>query len=585
MAQHRYDVHPLVLRRVHVTAARDLTPRMRRVTLAGDELAAFTRDGLALPAFSTPMFDDHLKLVFASDGDLRGALPVQLAHGIDWPASDTRQGRDYTPTRFDPDAGELDLDFVLHGDGPAVTWARTAAPGDDLWFAGPKASLVLPDGVDWVLLVGDETALPAIGRFLAERPLGDLPVRAVVSIGHPDARQDLALRPGDDLRWLVADPLDADALLSAVRAVDAPAGSPYVWAAAESRVLLPLRRYVSTVLSVPKTRVTITGYWHRTAEAVDEGSTVPVLDPPDSPVAWFAVRTALAIGLLDCLAGGPVSPATAASRCEVDPSGLLPLLAVLERADVVRPTPDGRLGLGEVGELLAADEHLRERYEGVHADQVIALADLAGALHGGPSAWERRHGRSLRAAAEESPERYADLAEQADVLPFLITALPRLGLWRRGQKVACGGPGALVIADLVHQTTGAWTTVVEAPFPLRALLAPGETPHRVAQSWDGHDLAITALALGHRTDDEAVAHLRELRLATDSAVLIEVTRPDALSPAAHEDALLHLATVGAPPRSAGTIAGLAARAGWTLDARHELGWGVECLVLSARSGR
>ena len=97
MAQHDLIVHPLVLRSVRVAAVTDLSPRMRRVTLTGEELGAFTRDGIPLPAFASPGFDDHVKLIFAADGDLAAALPVQLPHGIEWGASESRQGRDYTP--------------------------------------------------------------------------------------------------------------------------------------------------------------------------------------------------------------------------------------------------------------------------------------------------------------------------------------------------------------------------------------------------------------------------------------------------------------------------------------------------------
>ncbi len=57
---------------------------MRRVVLGGADLAAFTRDGIDRPAFAAPGFDDHVKLILASDGDVRAALPAQLPHGIEW---------------------------------------------------------------------------------------------------------------------------------------------------------------------------------------------------------------------------------------------------------------------------------------------------------------------------------------------------------------------------------------------------------------------------------------------------------------------------------------------------------------------
>uniref|UniRef100_UPI0027D31A3E siderophore-interacting protein n=1 Tax=Microbacterium sp. 18062 TaxID=2681410 RepID=UPI0027D31A3E len=182
---------------------RDITPRMRRITLSGAELDAFESAAGSHPEFAAPGFDDHVKLIFASDGDIAGAVPRQLTHGIEWGPSETRLGRDYTPRRIErTDAGiELDLDFVLHGEGPAASWAGAAVPGDPLWFVGPKSSTVLPDGLDWVLLAGDETALPAIGRYLDERP-SEAPVRVVVLVEDAAAKQQLALRAGDRVEWI-----------------------------------------------------------------------------------------------------------------------------------------------------------------------------------------------------------------------------------------------------------------------------------------------------------------------------------------------------------------------------------------------
>ncbi|KAJ8141140.1 hypothetical protein OY671_005690, partial [Metschnikowia pulcherrima] len=258
---HRSRTHPLVSRRVEVARVVDVTPRMRRVTLVGPELGAFERDGSPMPAFDAPGFDDHVKLVLASDGDVASASPVQRAHGIDWPPAPNRQGRDYTPRRWDPVAGELDLDLVSHGDGPAAAWAGAARPGDASWFVGPKASTVWPDDVDWASLAGDETASPAIGRFLDERPV-DAPVQVVVTVGDASARQDLASRDGDTVRWVVAPEGDRGALGEAVRAITWWPGRVYAWAASESRASSPVRRHLTRERGAPRTHVDVTGYWH-----------------------------------------------------------------------------------------------------------------------------------------------------------------------------------------------------------------------------------------------------------------------------------------------------------------------------------
>lgn len=122
MPQRNFVTHPLVLRELTVARLIDVTPRMRRVTLTGDQLRAFSNAGFDLPAFVSDGFDDHVKLVFSETGDATEALPVQRAHSIDWLENTVTLTRDYTPRRFDPVLGELDLDFVRHGDGPAATW-------------------------------------------------------------------------------------------------------------------------------------------------------------------------------------------------------------------------------------------------------------------------------------------------------------------------------------------------------------------------------------------------------------------------------------------------------------------------------
>ncbi|TFF16638.1 siderophore-interacting protein [Cellulosimicrobium funkei] len=613
MAQHRLRTHPLVLRRVEVARVVDVTPRMRRVTLVGPELGAFERDGLPMPAFDAPGFDDHVKLVLASDGDVASALPVQRAHGIDWPPAPNRQGRDYTPRRWDPVAGELDLDLVLHGDGPAAAWAGAARPGDALWFVGPKASTVWPDDVDWALLAGDETALPAIGRFLDERPV-DVPVQVVVTVGDASAHQDLALRDGDTVRWVVAPEGDRVALGEAVRAITWWPGRVYAWAASESRALLPVRRHLTRERGVPRTHVDVTGYWHAqpapsgarpgdtagstvgdtaggvpgsTASDVPSSTatgTVPATQPAGvpSPVPWFATRAALQLGLLDALGDGPRDVAVLAEAARVAPAAVRVLVDVLAASGVV--TADGdKVALADAGEDLLDDEHAREEYEGLEADAVLALAALAPALREDAPAWARSRGRTLRAEVEADADLAAEVVEGADVLPYVLTGLPTWPVWSGVRSVAVGGPGALVVADLLADVPGdRTTTLVEDPVPLAVLREQAGTgsPHATSGSWPGADLAVCALGTGHRTDDEVVALLAAMGAAARRAVLVEDLTPDGLSPHAHEHALLSLATTGSGPRTPDDVARLAARAGWRVVGHDALGWGVARVELA-----
>ncbi|MEU6855691.1 siderophore-interacting protein, partial [Rothia kristinae] len=266
MAQHRMSVHPLVVRTVRVLSVQEVTPRMRRIRLGGEQLGSFVPAGLetTAPAFRAPSFDDHVKLIFAENGPVQAVLPRQLSEGIEWTPASARITRDYTPRAVDADAGELTLDFVLHGHGPAAAWARAARPGDELSFVGPKSSMHLPAEISAMLLVGDETALPAIGRFFDERPV-QAPAHAVITVAEDTARQELALREGDSVTWVRQERPDGPGLLRAVR--EAFAGlelgpDPFLWAAGEARSLLPLRRWASRERAIPKTHQSVTGYWH-----------------------------------------------------------------------------------------------------------------------------------------------------------------------------------------------------------------------------------------------------------------------------------------------------------------------------------
>lgn len=608
MAHHTLVVHPLVLRQARVERVVDVTPRMRRVTLTGEQLGAFTSEGVELPAFASSAFDDHVKLIFASDGDVRSVLPLQLPHGIEWEPSETRQGRDYTPRRYDPGIRELDLDFVLHGEGPAASWARGARPGDELWFAGPKSSTVVPADVDWVLLAGDETALPAIARFFEERPVA-APVRAVVAVSDPEARQELAVGQADAVEWVVADAGDETALAAAVGRVEPLPGTPYVWAAAESRSLLAVRRR-ARALGAPKSHVNITGYWHLRDEEARGGDAAPgraaagapgvSVGLPSPPVEWFAVRAALRLGLLDAVADGALGIGALAARLGVGAASLRVLADALtaggilaieggegtaggsEDGETAGAGEEARIGLGRLGEELVEDEHARERFDGMAADQVLALAALPEAMTGGGPAWRIAHRSTLRQTVVADADEYAELVEHAEGAASVFSGLPASPVWRGPRRIAVTGPGALAVAEALRAAVDTPLTVVEEPGPLGVLReAAGEDPDMTfSASWDGHELAVAVFALAHRTDGEARELLAQLREAAPAAVLVEQLTPDGLSPASRaHGALVDLGTLGDPPRTAETVLNLAAEAGWRVAARRKLGWGIEAVEL------
>src|SRR6185436_499825 len=96
--------------------------------------------------------------------------------------------RDFTPRRFDVASGTFVIDFALHDAGPATNWAVAAKVGDTLEIGGPRGSAVIPDDFDWYILIGDETALPAIGRRVEELRQ-DVPVTTIVAVASLEETQ------------------------------------------------------------------------------------------------------------------------------------------------------------------------------------------------------------------------------------------------------------------------------------------------------------------------------------------------------------------------------------------------------------
>jgi NADPH-dependent ferric siderophore reductase len=241
--------HEVVRRQLTVEKITAITPKMLRIALAGPELAGFTSLG----------FDDHIKLFFPTES-------VPEPQPTDRPPM-----RDYTP-RYDAGAGVLHIEFAIHDAGPATAWALRARVGDSLTIGGPRGSAVIPMEFDWHLFIGDETALPAIGRRLEELPAGS---RAVVIAEIENAAEEQSFSGKAELRvhWVhrhAAPAGSSDGLLAALRAAQFLPGDYFAWAAAESNVARALRRALIEERGANRAWVKAAGYWKRGAAAVHE---------------------------------------------------------------------------------------------------------------------------------------------------------------------------------------------------------------------------------------------------------------------------------------------------------------------------
>jgi NADPH-dependent ferric siderophore reductase len=228
----RYETR---LRSLTVESVKQLTPGMRRILLTGEDLSDF----------STASFDDHVKLL------------VPSADGI-------VERRDYTPRAFDRERRTLTLDFALHEAGPATRWALAARPGDRIQIAGPRGSTVISRSVRRWLLIGDETALPAIGRRIEEASAGEQ-ITSLVAVARPAERQVFATKGRLTASWAyrsASAATDPTPLLALVRAVAIVPGT-FVWVAAEAQVARALRTHLLDERAQPRGWMKAAGYWAR----------------------------------------------------------------------------------------------------------------------------------------------------------------------------------------------------------------------------------------------------------------------------------------------------------------------------------
>ncbi|SEE91702.1 NADPH-dependent ferric siderophore reductase, contains FAD-binding and SIP domains [Arthrobacter alpinus] len=295
-----------------VSAVTQLSEHFRRITFTGTDLALFgsnaegqTLDlrvkvmipapGHALPELSNirgSLQDDWYQSWLAVDESVRGVMRTYTARAL----------RPAVPAHGDQPAiaAEMDIDFVLHlhgGSGPAAEWAAAAIPGDSLMLVGPCARWgdclgieFAPGEAERLLLVGDETAVPAIAAILETLP-AHVSGHAVLEV--PTKGDFLAISsPANmEIRWLARDGMDHGVELSRqVRALIAPAACElgeepedvdvdatilwetpvaaaghglYAWIAGEAATIRELRRYLVRDVGMDRNAVAFMGYWRK----------------------------------------------------------------------------------------------------------------------------------------------------------------------------------------------------------------------------------------------------------------------------------------------------------------------------------
>lgn len=236
-----------------------LTPSMVRIVLGDGDLDTFE-----MPGDPEPHTDTYVNLAIPPvDAPYEPVFdPAQVRTH---PAEAQPARRRYTVRSWDQSTKQLTLDFVVHGDdGVAAPWAARTEPGDVLVFQGPGSGYRPDPDADWHLMVGDESALPAIAASLEAVPDGVLVVVRLLCDG-PEHELELTTPGTPDLQWLhrTGDPSDVDLLVESVRTLAFPRGRLHAFVHGEADEVRALRRHLLAERGLSRSDMSCSPYWRR----------------------------------------------------------------------------------------------------------------------------------------------------------------------------------------------------------------------------------------------------------------------------------------------------------------------------------
>ena len=252
------DIQPTPRRRppprvVEVRRVERITPRMVRITLGGEQMEGFNSRGPA----------EHVR-VYLPDSET-GSLPVIIdgPDGNAFPDGPRPASRAYTPRRWDPATGELDIDIALHDHGPGAAWASSVREGDTAIIGGQAGGAYFPETeAEWYVIGGDEAALPAICTLLEAMPST---MRALVFAEVRDAEEEQHLSSDArmEVNWLHREPgaNPGRALVEALKTAHLPEGNGRVWVSCEADVMREIRRHYIEDRGLDRSILRTQGYW------------------------------------------------------------------------------------------------------------------------------------------------------------------------------------------------------------------------------------------------------------------------------------------------------------------------------------
>ncbi|MET9224604.1 siderophore-interacting protein [Lentzea sp. NPDC003310] len=596
----------MTLREVEVVRVVDLTPGMRRITLGGKQLREFTSaNGFPRPAFDSLGFDDDVRLVFRHPGHAEPVLPVQQEKGVELPRNPRPLTKVYTVRRWDPSAGELDVDFVRHGVGVGTTWAYRAEVGDSIHLYGPGASRALPHDADWFLVAGDDTAIPAIGRLLDELP-ADARAQVFVEVAEDAHRAELRALPHVEVTWLVRDGAEAGTttlLRDAVRNAEWWDGRPFAWVAGEHTAVRDLRRHLVEDRSMSKEDIEFTGYWRRGEVVLSEtDGSVPDPEKTRTPfeklhdltelVRPLAIRSAVELGVPDLISRGVTDVADLARKTGSDERALGKLLRYLHAIGIVTGT-ESRYELTAVGEVLTNDFMVDALHPaGVVGREKLGLHGLTESIRTGRAAYASVTGQTFADVRAEQgyEDRYLERLAKFQSALALSIAESELLAGVRHLVIHSGGAAAqarefvavhvdlrVTICALPAQADWLRRDLPDTIPDERHRARVGVAEQSVFEPSPAADVVFVSRALKALPDPDAAHALRRAaeNLHPGGRVLLIEEVLDSGAPDEHdcEADLVGLTAHGSGLRTAAELDAVITRAGLVRATAHTVGWG------------
>ena len=245
-----------------VIRTKRVTPNMVRVTVGGPDMKNLPHHG----------FDHWFRLFLPRlDGTTDFArIPTHMGTGVYMKyLAQTKSGtrpvmRNYTVRDHRPEVGEMDIDFVAHGDqGVAGLWAQQARVGEKIALIDQGCGFDLPDVCDFYLLAGDESALPAILGILRDLPEDSVGL-ALIEVPETGDIQEVHGPDGIQVRWLPRNdhsvPIGSLALNQLLEFTPNSPSTLYAYVVGERKLATEGRRHLVRT-GVPKAQISFVGYW------------------------------------------------------------------------------------------------------------------------------------------------------------------------------------------------------------------------------------------------------------------------------------------------------------------------------------